>query len=225
MEESRQQAGAQVGVGVVKRIGELDRGVTRVIDADPEGLEILVTDEGQGDELDESGIDNRTQHTTTTLLGLRQTCGSLGGRKNRLDTVEADLAGDLLDVVIRINQVRAPCRRDEAEGIAQSSHLDTRTGQDLDDLLGGHLGAEDTARQLGADGLAGHLGELTDDSQLTDGGTTVLSQQLAGTNRSSVGTHRIDSTLEAARGLRSQFVTSIRPSHRHGIEVSPLEDD
>ena len=60
VEKSRQQAGAQIGVSVVKRIGQLHRRMTRVIGTDPEGFEILVAHERQGDELDESGLDDRT---------------------------------------------------------------------------------------------------------------------------------------------------------------------
>ena len=118
---------------------------TLVLGCDAELVEVALSEERELDDLDETGSRERRAQRATGLLPRREATPTLGARQYRHDRVEPDLVADLFDVVVRVDEVRAPRRRCARQRVPVDGHVDARPAQDLDD-------------PLRVDGRAEHLG-------------------------------------------------------------------
>ena len=212
-------------MGVVKRIGQFDGGPTWILGLQPEMVEVRIAHEWQRDHLDEPGTGHGGGHPTTRLLGLGEATTASGTRQHRLHGVESALASHFLDVVERIDEIRAPCGWHQGETVSHGRHRDPGAGEDVDDLVLADVLAEDTRRKVCVDALTRHRSDRPDGGGSSHGGTAIADQQLGSTVDGWKGRSRVHTAFETTGCLRTELVSPVGASHRHGIEVGTFEND
>ena len=148
-EQPGQQRGAQVGVGLRQRVGQLDERAARVGLGDAQLVELLGRGERQRQHLGEAERGDRAQRGPPVADQRVEAAGRRRNGQPEADPVVADVTADLLDHVIRVDKVPTPARRVHRQRVAEHRHRDRGGTQQAGDLVLLDLGAEHRRHEAG----------------------------------------------------------------------------
>ena len=230
-EQTRQQSGAHEWLGVGQRIGQPHRGAAGIIDRQAEPVQLIRAHERQRQQLHETCGGNSTQHRAPRALREGVASARWCRRHSGAHHAEADLASDLLDVVVLVDKIGTPGGRHQAQplaarAVALARNLDTGRSQHLNGLLGADRSAQDARGQVGADALDGHRRRLADHGiRVGDGASAKLGHQSGSHPGSGQRQRRVNAAREPGGRLGRQLVSTEGASDGHRIETCRLEHD